>query len=82
MVSYLWARPDDHALDPEPDESGEGPERLHDVRVVGSTETDHGAQLRVAVCSYLRARKQPYRHQFFLNNVRISLESIFIYSFY
>lgn len=50
----LRAGPNDHTLNPEPDERHERAERLHDVGIVRSTLRDHTAQLGVAIGTHLR----------------------------
>lgn len=49
----LGTRAHDHALDPQPHERDERPERLHDVRVVGPGLGYHAAQLGVTVRAHL-----------------------------
>ena len=51
------AGPHDHALDPQPDEGGEGTEGDVDVGVVGAGLLDHAAKLRVAVGAHLAGDK-------------------------
>lgn len=50
----LRTGPNDHTLNPEPDERHERAERLHDVGIVGSTLRDHTAQLGVTVGTHLQ----------------------------
>lgn len=61
----LRARPHDHALDPQTDESEERAERRHDVGIVGARLRDHAAQFGVAVGAGHRedARRQPHQQR-------------------
>lgn len=49
----LWARPHNHAFNPQTDECHEWPKRFHDVGIIGSRFTNHCSQLCIAVCSNL-----------------------------
>ena len=47
--NYLWTRSNDHAFDPESDESQKRTECHHYVRIIGTRLFDHTAQFRVAI---------------------------------